>query len=71
MAKEIETILGLLMAGIIWWNLFPIISNEFYSHASTFNEPIRSLWMLLGGLFDPTVDIILAIIAIIFHFSKS
>lgn len=71
MEKEIRTVLGLFMAGIIWWNFLPIIHDQFYSQASTFNEPIRSLWMLIGSLFDPTVEIILALIAIILHFSKN
>jgi|GEM_PF-3964238 len=70
MVKGIEKIVSLIIAGILWWNLFPIIRNEFYSQASTFSEPIRSLWMLLGSLFDPMVDIILAIIGVIFIFLK-
>ena len=70
MAKEIESIVSLIVAGVIWWNLFPIIRDQFYSQASTFSEPMSSLWMLIGKLFDPTVDIILAIIVIIVAFLK-
>ena len=52
---------------ITWIFIFPMIRDIFYLEAATFKEPLNSLLIIIGSLFDPTVDIMLFAVAVVLY----